>query len=123
MNSGAAVINIVGLVIGVTNFMSSGSENIAAFSPLSPALQGLLNQWIHARVIYVSVAADCHGKPCKRIANLQGSEHHRMMVFVRAGTRDDVGLPEIALVAAAAAIPVCAEDALQIVLCNWSKRR
>ena len=58
MNSGAVVINIVVLIIGVTKFTNSGSENIAAFSPLSSALQGFLNQRIHARVIDISVAAD-----------------------------------------------------------------
>ena len=123
MNCGAVVINIVGLIIGFTKFTNLGSENIAAFSPLSPVLQGLLNQRIHERVNDISVDDDCPGEPRKRVADLRGSEHNNT-VIVQAGTREDVALPDEALVAAAA-ILVNAEDTLQIVLslCAWNKSR
>ena len=94
--SSAVVIGLVG-VMEVTN---SRSKNIAAFSPLVPALQSLLHHWVHAGVvdghagtidqyilIEVAVAADYPGEPRGRVANLQGSEHHMIVVFIRAGTR------------------------------------
>ena len=96
LTSGAVVFGLN----GVTKVVNSSLKKIAAFPPLFPTLQGLLNQWVHASVvdkhagiidqyilIDVAVAADCPGEPRGRVANLQGSEHHRILVFLRAGTR------------------------------------
>jgi hypothetical protein len=59
------------------------------------------------------VAAGCPGEPRERVANLQGSEHHRIVVLVRAGTRENIGLANVTLIAAAVLANV--EDALRIV--------
>ena len=45
--SGAVVIGLN----GVTKVMNSRSKNITALSPLIPALQSLLDQWVHAGVV------------------------------------------------------------------------
>ena len=41
---------VIGLV-GVMKIANSSSKNIAALSPLPPALQSLLDQRVHARVV------------------------------------------------------------------------
>ena len=100
---------VIGL-FGVMKIVNSSSKNVAACSPLFPTLQSLLDQWIHAgiigkimltRSVDISVAADCPGGPCEWVANLQGSEHHSSAVFLRAGTRYDIGLSDVAFIAAA----------------------
>ena len=55
-----------------------------------------------------SAAADCPGVPRTGFANLQGNEHHRV-VLIRAGRREYAALTYKAFVAAAA-ILVDAED-------------
>ena len=98
LTSGAVVFGLN----GVTKVVNSSMKNVAAFPPLFPAFQGLLNQRIHAGIIDrhagtvdqyilgITVAAGCPGEPRGRVANLQGSEHHKILVFLRAGTRSDV---------------------------------
>ena len=63
----------------------------------------------------ISVSADCPGGPRKRVANLQGSEHHRIVIFLRAGTRKDIGLCYVAVVTAAAGL-ANVEDALRAII-------
>ena len=86
---------VIGL-FGAMKVVNSSSKNVAAFPPLLPALSSLLNQRIHASIIDkimlrrsvdISVVADCPGEPRERVTNLQGSEHHKIVLFLRAGTR------------------------------------
>ena len=132
---------VIGLVVEVARFVNSSPEVAGTVPPLPPAFQSFLDKRINTRVIdrtpaanylewlargggdHRPVAADFSGEPRERVAHAQRGEHHRV-VLVRAGRRDNVALPDVALIAAAA-ILVGAEDALQIVLglCAWNKGR
>ena len=73
---------VIGLV-GVMEVLDSRSKNIAAFSPLFPAFQGLLHKWVHAGVVdgliinssskslwpLIALASPADGSPTSRGAN------------------------------------------------------